>query len=133
MSNVNPYCTAQDVEDKLPRILKGITNPRSIIKEGKLTEECIRISSEMDTRFRAVGIDVPVDVSRSERVQRNLERVAVNGVAASILKSQFSPGERNYDLAELYEKQYYGDIASIEKNGLGLEDGDKQGIFNKDR
>ena len=128
VSNVNPYCTAQNVVDQLPSILRGAGQQRANITIEKLSSECISISSEMDTRFHAVGISVPVDTSNTERVRRNLERIAINGVAASVLKSAHKPGDRNYELAELYEAQYYRDIIFIELNGLGLDEEEDKGI-----
>ena len=122
MPDVNAYCTAQNVIDQLPNILRGAGQQGSAVTTTKLQSECINISSEMDTRFHAVGISVPVDVSTSERVKRNLERIAINGVVGAILKSRHKSGDRNFELAELYEKQYYRDITFIELNGLGLDD-----------
>ena len=124
MSDVNPYCTAADVKAKLPRILRGSDSPKSIITNADIDNECLKISAEMDVRFKAIGINVPVNVDSSERVKRNLNRIAVNGTAASILKSNVNEDDRNYDLAEMYERQYYSDIQRIEQNGLGLEDED---------
>ena len=125
MPDVNAYCTAQNVIDQLPNVLRGAGQQGSAITTTKLQSECIKISSEMDTRFHAVGITVPVDTSENERVRRNLERIAINGVLSAVLKSRHKPGDRNYELAEIYEGQYYRDITFIENNGLGIEGEDK--------
>ena len=113
---------ATDIISTLPKVLRGTTSPNAVISETKIEAECLKISAEMDSRFHAVGINVPVDTDNNERVEKNLNRIAVNGTCASLLKSISSPGESNFELAELYEAQYYRDIAFIEKNGISLDE-----------
>ena len=128
MANVSPYCGVVNVQSNIPKVLRNIDDSRAAITRGKIAAECIKISSEMDTRFAAVGIDVPVDVSDNQRVQQNLQRIAVNGVCATLLKSVSRPGEENFELAELFEAQYYRDITFIENNGINLDDEDEGDI-----
>ena len=122
MANVNPYCNVVNVQTQIPRVLRNIDDSRAAITRVKITKECIKISSEMDTRFGAVGIDVPVNTTDNERIRTNLERIAVNGVCAALLKSISTLGEDNFALAELFEAQYYRDITFIENNGLNVDD-----------
>ena len=127
MANVSPYCTSDDVVAAIPKVLRNPGLPNAVISETKITTECTVISAEMDSRFHSVGINVPVDTSTNERVQKNLQRIAVNGVCASLLKSISRVGESNFELAELFEVQYYRDIAFIEKNGLSFDESTVRG------
>lgn len=122
MATVNPYCEANDVINTLPRILRAARTSQSIIGDVQIELVIYTISAEMDSRFFAVGIDVPVVADGDARVEENLRRIAINGVCASILKSLYQPGDDNFALSELYETQYYRDISFIERNGLGLDE-----------
>ena len=122
MATVNPYCEANDVINTLPRILRAARTSQSIIGTDIIDNEILKISAEMDSRFFAVGIDVPVVTDSDERVKENLKRISINGVCAGILKSLYQPGDDNFALSELYETQYYRDISFIERNGLGLDE-----------
>ena len=124
MPNVNAYCTSADIVAKLPFLLRNVESTKALITEEQITGQCDDIAAEMDSRFRAVGIDTPIDVTVSERLERNIKRIAINGTCASILKS--TPNQERYaSLQETYEEQYYRDIARIEKDGLGTEGSEK--------
>ena len=124
MPNVNAYCTSADIVAKLPFLLRNAGSDKALITEAQLTEQCDSIAAEMDSRFGAVGIDTPIDITVSERLERNIKRIAINGVCASILKS--TPNQERYaQLQESYEEQYYRDIAKIERDGLGTDGSEK--------
>ena len=55
MANVNPYCNVVNVQTQIPRVLRNIDDSRAAITRVKITKECIKISSEMDTRFGGSG------------------------------------------------------------------------------
>lgn len=125
MSNVNAYCTIEEIKSKIPFVLRGAGRPQAQLTDSYIEEECVEISAEMDTRFGAAGITIPINTETNERLRRNLSRIATNGVCATILKSLPNAENRYLQLSEGFERQYYMDISSIEKNGLGTEDSTK--------
>ena len=126
MAVVNAYCTAEDIVAKLPFLLRNAKSEKALIPDENINEVCDEISAEMDSRFSAVGINTPVGVIDNERLRRNIRRISVNGVCASILKS--TPSQERYaSLQASYEEQYYRDIAKIERDGLDTEDSDMAG------
>ena len=118
MSSIIAYCTSDDVERALPRVLGRARSANVNLSADMVTEFCKSISAEMDSRFVAVGYKVPITTS-NERIQKNLERIAINGVCAQVLRSVYQTGDVNFDLADTYERQYYRDISLIERNGFG--------------
>ena len=119
MPAIAPYCVAQDIAETLPRVLGRVTSTNARLSVEDLTKLCRRVSAEMDTRFSIKGYAVPVDASASETLLEFLQGVAINGVCFRVLRSVYTTGDVNFELADAYERQYYADITRIEENGFG--------------
>ena len=119
MPAIAPYCIAQDIADTLPRVLGRAVSINARLTLDDITEVIRRISAEMDTRFAIAGYSTPVDTAASETIEENLKRISINGVCAQVLRSVYTTGDVNFELADTYERQYYSDIARIEENGFG--------------
>jgi hypothetical protein len=101
-----PYCTTADVLKQLALSEISATSDPSITD---VDQYCIDISAEMDARMRAVGVALPV--TDADRLI-HLNEVAVNGVAAKVLRAKTVKGG-DPEWADTYQGLYDAKMARI--------------------
>ncbi len=101
------YCTTADVVRELPHVKIDVTTKPSA---DEVTQFCADITADMDARFRAVGLEVPITAADPLKV---VKPIAANGVKAKVLRSkQLGDQPQTVD----YEKLYQDAMARIERN-----------------
>lgn len=111
------YCNWKDVQEKMQQInIKEDSKP-SIKEVSQFADE---ISKDMDSRFVAAGIILPVTASDKLIV---LKTIAVNGTKAEVLRSV----GRNPEGAAALQKLYNDAIKRIEMNPSILNPEQKTG------
>lgn len=94
-----PYCTWLDVQAKMQHIkINNTSRPTTDQVNGFIDE----VSQNMDLRFQAAGITVPV--TDPDKLTA-LVPVAVNGVRAEIYRSILSQLDLAAQLQKLYDKE----------------------------
>ena len=101
------YCTTADIVRELPHVkIDGTTKPSA----DEVTQFCADITADMDARFRAVGLEVPI---ADEGPLKVVKPIAVNGVKAKVLRAK-QLGDQEQTV--IYEKIYQDAMARIERN-----------------
>lgn len=123
------YCNKDDVIRELPNITIDATTKPS---ETEVTQFCMDITSDMDSRMRAVGITVPV---MDEDLLKVLKPIAINGVKAKVLRAkQLEEGDE--ERAATFEELYQAALERIERRPSILREedapGQPQGTARKD-
>lgn len=110
------YCNVADIKRRLQHVTIDTTsNPTS----EEVTEFCARISSEMDARFNAFDIDLPI--TNSDRLAM-LKMIAEDGVISLVLMSV----DLEFERAALHRQFYAEAMARLEKNPSVLRTDDVQ-------
>jgi hypothetical protein len=99
------YCLTEDVIVELPYLTIDETSKPS---EAEVDEFCFEVTAEMDARFRAVGILVPIT---DEDALMVVKPIALNGVKARALRAN-QDGE--FENAKIYEDLYQDSMKRIE-------------------
>lgn len=106
------YIDEYDITAKLQHLtLTASSNPTIT----EVTDMIDDIEAEMDARFQAAGITVPITDSDKIKV---VTPIAINGVCAEVLRSIDMEGEAAATRQELYEKA----MKNIEKYPAILEE-----------
>lgn len=112
------YCLYTDVVRELPSIAIGASTKPSTTE---VTQFCADISADMNARFRAVGLEVPIT---DADVLAVIKPVAVNGVKAKVLRANVD-GEQ--ETARIYEELYQEAMRRIEARPSILRETDSPG------
>ena len=61
MADVRPYCTAEDVRERLPLFIEANRDSSDVLDDSALESFCLSASTEMDKKFRQNGYTTPID------------------------------------------------------------------------
>jgi hypothetical protein len=114
------YCVTADVSAALPDITIGLaTKPTT----AQVDQYCLDISADMDRRFNAVGITVPVV---DADLLAFLKPIAVNGVLAKLLRAKQAE-DGSGEQAATFEGLYQDAMQRIEMRPSILRETDAPG------
>lgn len=114
------YCTTGQVLVELAlRDVDADSDPST----ADVDQYCADITAEMDGRMHAVGIDTPVT---DPDLLPRLQLIAVNGVAAKLLRSKTVKGG-DPEWAETYQALYDAQMARIEERPSYIRETDTPG------
>lgn len=99
------YCVTDDVVRELPYLTIDATSKPS---HAEVDEFCFDLTADMDARFRAVGIEVPIT---DEDLLMVVKPIAVEGVKAKVLRAN-QDGE--FETAKIFEDLYQEAMKRIE-------------------
>ena len=114
------YCTTADVQQELS--LYNIATD-SDPSTTDVDQYCTDITADMNGRMHAVGIDTPVTDSDPLAI---LRPIAVNGVAAKVLRSKTAKGG-DPEWAETYQELYDDAMDRIERRPSIIREDDSPG------
>lgn len=107
------YCTAANVASELTHItISDSSDPTTT----EVTAFIAEIEAEMNTRFNAIGIDIPI-TSPADALSY-AKRISINAGAARVLRSVDKASEPG----RTYQKLYDEAMKNIEKNPRIMQD-----------